>query len=610
MKVFWRVLAVATAGIAHVLLQAGPLFVRPDFAWNSFRAYFPGDQLSYMSMVVNASQGQFQAFEPFTETGVNNYPHAYYLLLGFAAHLTGIQPIQAWTFGGTLVQFFFICFLATTLVLLSRRAWTALLAPLPFLLGTFAFAFGPGWFTGLDSHAVLWGAFATIFTLNGEVFSLCIGGSALLLLLLAWVYAKRPWARYTLAAIGALLIGSLANIQTYSFFVVVFVAVYVIATYGVTVARRRWLWAIVSIAIAGLLFAVGPLISAKLGPLATLALGLAPAIPGLIVLLVRTKGIIAGFAVLAIVGAAPQLIGTALGILGHDPFLTYRVASSKNLGVGPIGIIGSLALTLPLVGILVTGIVRRSRLLVAYAVGVLFSWILMSSNDVWGANQEPYRFWLDTFVIVCMTILPIGVIALRSLYRSAEAPSGGLGLAEQAQADAMGAADTPLSRRGRAITAGALALVTLVGAVSTIDFVRFSADPAYHGLWNYNDPRYQAIAALAEEHSPPRGEMFVTDPCIDALGFKIVSGAPEASFNAGMAWPADYQGVKDVMDGRAKGTLDPEAARAAGVTRVVTDSACATADWATQYASSLQLLGTKSYDVAGQKGEISVWSIR
>lgn len=601
MRVFWRVLAIVAAGVAHVLLQAGPLFARPDFAWNSFRAYFPGDQLSYMSMVVNASQGQFESFEPFTETGVNNYPHAYYLLLGFGAHVLGIQPIQAWTFGGTVVQFLFICFLATTLVLLSKRAWVALLAPLPFLLGTFAFAFGPGWFTGLDSHAVLWGAFATIFTLNGEVFSLCIGGSALLLILLAWVYAKRPWARYTLAAVGALLIGSLANIQTYSFFVVVFVAVYVLAAYGVSVTRRRWVWAAVSLVIAGLLFAVGPVVSARLGPLATLALGLAPAVPGLIVLLIRTKGVIAGFAVLALIGAAPQLIGTALGILGHDPFLTYRVASSKNLGVGPIGIIASLALTLPLLGILAAGIVRRSNLLVAYSVGVLFSWTLMSANDVWGANQEPYRFWLDTFVVVCMTILPMGVLAVRAML----APG-----VDSAIAGSPEQAERPVGRRVRTWTFAAIALVTVVGAVSAIDMVRFSGDPAYHGLWNYNDPRYQAIAALAQKNLPPDGEMFVTDPCIDALGFKIVSGAPEASFNAGMAWPADYQGVKDVMDARAQGVFQPDAALAAGVTRVVADSACTTADWAAQYRDSLELLGSKPYDVNGQTGTISVWRVR
>jgi len=615
-RVFWRVLAIAAAGIAHVLLQAGPLFARPDFAWNSFRAYFPGDQLSYMSMVVNASQGQLQAFEPFTETGVNNYPHAYYLLLGIAAHVTGIQPIQAWTFGGLAVQFLFVCFLATTLVLLTKRAWPALLAPLPFIVGTFAFAFGPGWFTGLNSHAVLWGAFATIFTLNGEVFSLCVGGSALLMLLLGWVYARRRWSRYALGAVGAVLIGALANIQTYSFFVVVFVAVYVVATYGLAVARRTWLWVATSLVITALLFVAGPFVSAKFGPLATLALGLAPAVPGLIILLVRTRGIIAGFAVLAFLGAAPQLVGTALGIVGHDPFLTYRVASSKDLGVGPIGIIASLAVVLPLIGILVTGVLRRSKFLIAYPVGVLFSWTLMSANDIWGANQEPYRFWLDTFVVVCMTILPFGALAVQAIFHPRLADSSDaqdsevpLPLASTAQADVSGRAATGPSRRGRAIVLSAIAAITVIAAVSAIDFVRFSGDPAYHGLWNYSDPRYKAIGALADAHQPTNGEMFLTDPCIDALGFKIVSGSPEASFNAGMAWPADYAGVKDAMDLRAQGRLNIDKARAAGVTRVVTDSACET-DWAATYGSSLELLGTKAYDVSGQKGRISVWAIK
>lgn len=627
MKYFWRVLAIVAAGVAHVLIQAGPLFARSDFAWNSFRAYFPGDQLSYMSMVVNASQGRWSAVEPFTETGVNNYPHLYYLLLGLGARATGIGPLQAWSAGGLFVQFIFVCILATVLVLLCKRAWVALLAPLPFMFGTFAFLFSSGWFIGLDSHAVLWGAFATMFTLNGEAFSLCVGGVGLLMLLLAAVWAKRPWARIVLAAVGSLLIGVLANIQTYSFFVVVFVASYVVAVYGLATSRRRWVWSAVSAVLVGVLFLVGPLVAHDAGPLVTLVLGLAPALPGLIIMAVRTRGFLVGFVALAIVGAAPQLIGTALGIVGHDPFLTYRVASSKNLGVGPIGLIGSLALSLPLLGILVAGIYRRSRLWIAYSAGVLVSWVLMSSNDVWGANQEPYRFWLDTFVIVCMTILPIAAMVLRALLRGARPtdteqgtlagvqglPAATVSVPARREIGAGALRPSvvrPLGRRGVVVTSCALAVCAVVAVASMVDFARFSGDPAYHGLWNYNDARYRTIATLSQEHAPSAGGMFITDPCIDALAFKIVSGLPEAYYNAGMAWPARQKAVQRAMDDRANGVFDSGDAKAAGITRVVTDSSCKP-NWKAEYGSlSLTLLGTAPYSVNGTDETISVWGVR
>ncbi|MDQ1609998.1 MAG: hypothetical protein QOE16_2730, partial [Microbacteriaceae bacterium] len=461
MKYLWRVSAIVAAGVLHVLFQAGILFARSDFSWNSFRSYFAGDQLSYMSMVVNTYNGQLSNFEPFTETGVNNYPHLYYVLLGLGARVLGIEPLQAWSAGGLLVQFLLVCFLATVLVVVGGRAWLALLAPLPFILGTFSFLLAANaWFTGLASHAVLWGAFGTMFTLNGEVFSLCLGGAALLLLVLAWSWAKRPWVRIVLASVASLMIGITANVQTYSFLIVVFVAVYVVGAYGIVTARRRWWLALVSLALVGVLFIVGPLIAHDAGPLATLFLGLVPAFPGLIVVAIRSRGLLVLFIGLSVLAAAPQVVGTALGIVNHDPFLTYRVVSSNQLGVGFSGILGSLALLLPLLGILAAGIWRRSALWVAYPVGVLASWVIVSSNDIWGANQEPYRFWLDTFVMVCMTILPFAVMVVRSLLAgpSAEVEESPIAGATADVASGSTAAGVGRPRRRRLVVLSVLGL--------------------------------------------------------------------------------------------------------------------------------------------------------
>jgi hypothetical protein len=247
---------------------------------------------------------------------------------------------------------------------------------------------------------------------------------------------------------------------------------------------------------------------------------------------------------------------------------------------------------------------------IAYPVGVLAAWTIVSSNDVWGANQEPYRFWLDTFVIVCMTILPVAVIVVRSLLAGpsaevVEAPDKGATAGVVSESTAAGGRP----RRRRVVVLSVLVLCVVVGAVSTGDYVNFLRDPRYQGLWNYNNPRDKAIAAVAAENRPARGDMFVSDPCIDALEFKLVSGQPEAFYNAGMAWPKNEPAVQQVMMDRGNGLLIAAHAQSAGVTRVITDSACTTANWPMQYGSELTLLGTRHYDLNGVRQSISVWKI-
>ena len=386
--------AVVAAVLIHVWLQWGSLFVR-GFSWSSFRSYFAGDQLSYMSMVVNVSNGDFGSAEPFTQTGTNNYPHLYYNFLGLVSRITGISPLQAWSLGGLVAQALLVALLGVTLYLISRRWWTALLAPVPFVIGSFAVLLSDNWFTSMDSHAVLWGPFGVLFTLNGEAAALCLGAAAMLVMLLAHLrVTSRAW-KVALFALASATIGLLANIQTYSFLTTVYLASYVIGTYIIVTSTRRVLLAVLSGGLVVMLFLFGPIIAADAGPLVTLAMGLVPTLPALVALVVRTKGLAVLFLGLAGLAASPQIIGTMLGILGDDPFLTYRVASSKNLGVDWRGIVGALPLLVPLAATLVAGIRRRTALWIAYPIGAAVVWALGSTNDIWGANQEPYRFWLD-----------------------------------------------------------------------------------------------------------------------------------------------------------------------------------------------------------------------
>ncbi len=597
--------SILIAVIVHVALQWGALFARSDFSFSSFRAYFAGDQLSYMSMVVNASQGELANVEPFTQTGTNSYPHLYYYFLGTVSRIVGISPLQAWAVGGLISQMILVAVLATALVLLSRRWWAALLAPIPFILGTFSVFLSDSWFTAMDSHAVLWGPFGVLFTLNGESVGLCMGAAAMLLILIAFLRVRRPWARILLVCIASLTVGLLANVQTYAFLTVVYLLSYVVAAYVIVTARRPRLLAGISLVLVAGLFVVGPLIAAEAGPLVTLVMGLIPTVPGWIALITRSRGLVAGFILLAGLAAIPQLLGTAQGILGDDPFLTYRVASSKNLGVDWRGIVGSLGLSIPLLATLAAGLHRKNMLWIAYPVGALAAWILGATNDVWGANQEPYRFWLDLFVLISISALPIFVLAALSYFHPR--PERPISESESESDLAPGARS-----KTTLVATWVLALCVSAAAVSAVDFARFTIDTTYHSLWSYDTPRDNAVGQLGKEAvAEQTGGLIVVDPCVDVLAMKITSGAPVADYNVGMAWPADHEAVHTVMVERGENILSIEHAHAAGVEWVISDTACAV-DWAATYADDLKAVSSVVYyeNEVGEQEKIQMWKIQ
>lgn len=595
--------AVVAAVLIHVGLQWGPLFAR-GFSWSSFRSYFAGDQLSYMSMVVNVSNGDFGSAEPFTQTGTNNYPHLYYNVLGLISRVTGISPLQAWSLGGLVAQALLVALLGVTLYLVSSRWWTALLAPVPFVLGSFAVLLSDNWFTSMDSHAVLWGPFGVLFTLNGESAALCLGAAAMLVMLIAHLRVKSSAWKVTLFALASAAIGLLANIQTYSFLTTVYLASYVIGTYVIVTSTRRILLTALSGVLVVMLFVFGPIIAADVGPLVTLAMGLVPMLPALVALVVRTKGLAVLFLGLAGIAASPQIIGTMLGILGDDPFLTYRVASSKNLGVDWRGIVGALALLVPLAATLVAGIRRRVALWIAYPIGAVVVWALGSTNDIWGANQEPYRFWLDLYVLIAITSLPV-FVHVATAYLGAPAPD-----ARTVQTENLGDAPRP-DRATRPVALSVIAVCVLVAGVSALDFARFSSDETYHSLWNFNSPRDAAIGELGAQAASEDDDLVLTDPCIDVLAAKVTTGAPIVHFNAGMAWPAAHEEVKAVMVERAEGTLDPASLDAAGVGWVLTDSAC-DGDWQSTYAASIDEVDSRVYfeNDEGETEDITLWRVK
>ena len=133
------------------------------------------------------------------------------------------------------------------------------------------------------------------------------------------------------------------------------------------------------------------------GPLVLLVLAMAPALPGLF-LLWRQVGRVVLFAVLGYgLAAAPQVVLTLAGILGGDAFLSFRTGSANDLSVRPVdGLVAASPVLLPVLLVLAAGIRYREPLWVAVSGGGAAAWFVAATNDVWGANQEPYRMYLNS----------------------------------------------------------------------------------------------------------------------------------------------------------------------------------------------------------------------
>ena len=596
----WRARLAAGAAIvlaAGVFLasQAGMYLQTPGWSLSRFRAYYEHDQLGYLAIVKNWSEGQFQSFEPDTETGSNTYPRLYYEVIGFLARVLGLDPIVAWNVFGLLAQLALVVALALVLIGFGRRWWLGLLAPLPFLLGTFAFVYGADWFTSLASHAVIWGPFGILHSLNGEAVSLSIAGMSLLALAWLWLRPHAPRTRMLWTTGIGLVIGALGNVQTYSFIATVYLLLGILATLALFTGRHRIL-IIVSVALIPMVFLLGPLVAAAAGQLPTLVFGLVPALPGIILLTVRTRGALALYLAAIVVGASPQVVGTVVGLVSGDPFLAYRVASNSQLGVpAAVGLVSGIVLIVPLLGILIAAVLRRRALWAAYALGSATAWLLLATNDRWGANAEPYRLWMDAFFLIAATILPMLVLVARDLWASSTGAAAGPGKTGR-----------PVPRWAVIVGVG---VIVALAAVSLTDWSRFYNAEVARALLVTDSDRDRAASALARESAAENpGTLLLIGPCLDPRVIKVTSGVPVAYFHLGMAWPKEYEAVRAII-GNSQ-VLDFASARQANATQVLTDSLCPT-DWAALYGDRLVEQGSRPYRAAdGTAGTLTVWSIR
>lgn len=551
----------------------GPILGQP---WlNGFRNYFSSDQFAYAAIATNVSQGNLALVEPFNETGQLFYPSAWYLVLGLFSRLTGLPVHQAWTLLGVLAIAGTVLACGIVAWRASRLWWAPILPALALLTGTFALATGGYWYVILDRHAVLWGPFGTLFTLNAEVIGLCLIATGMVVLI---ALAVRSSTRRRLVALGVIgaLIGATANVQTYSFLTGVSLLAATAAVLGL-LSARTWRPTAATALLLALLYAFGDDVSAVAGHLPTFALLLVALSPGAWLLARQRPRQTAVFIGCLFLAASPQLIRTLLGVASQDPFLAYRQGSTDALSVpaGPGLIAAAIPVTLGL-ALLVAPRSTRPRWLTALALGLGLGWVLMASNDRWGFTQEPYRFWLQYFIVSVLLLSVATAITVRAF------------LTDRAASTHEPKAWIPTGLAGTA--------ALLLFLASLADFTGFWVFAREQGVFDTTTTESRQIAELGGQASG----LLAYGPCIDPLRLKLLAKTQVPYFNEGLAWPAESDRVKALIGYQRMGELHLDTMRQAGVGHVITDSRCPT-QW--KFAASDRVIP------AAQAGPFTLWQV-
>ena len=534
-----------------------------------FRAYFSNDQLSYAAIAVNSSQSIGSSAEPLTGTGVSFYPSGWYHFLGLVNNVTGVPVNLLWQVLGLATIGIAIAILGLIAHTLSRRWWAPILPGLALFTGTLSTFIHDYWYTSLSAHAVIWGPFGTLFTLNSGAIAL-MGGTVALALILWHLLA--PSRSNTRIFIAAALIGLLANLHTYAFFTTAsFAAAFITLTALITAKSRRR--TVLVIAATGLVLVFGNPIAALIGPLPLFALLLLvaaiAAYPFIKSNLHTTFSLIA----LAGIAASPQVIRTLLGIASQDEFLAYRQGSSLDLGVPLIAAaVAAVPLILFAIYILFVSRVmpgRSQEVIYSFFAATAIGAVIMSTNDLWGFNQEPYRFWLQYSIITGFLISILLAYALSFQQK----------------------------RTGLAV----LVVALLLWLISLADFAGFFSYAREQGVLPTQDSRALAIQELTKEIPSGSRELILSSRCTDPQLLKLITSRPVAFFNYGLAWPDNREEVRDLNERLTGNTLI--GLQAAQVGYVITDSNC-DSDWAYTEAG-INIISITPYD----SGALTLWRV-
>lgn len=602
--------AVSTAFLAVILQQVGQLREGRNPLLH-LRTEFWHDQLGYLAIAADVARGHFDNSEPVTMTGVSHYPRFYYSAVGAVARVTSLPTVVSWNLVSFALQFAAVLAVSLVIAGLARRWWAAFAGALPFFTGTFAYAIAGrenAWYTLLDAHAVMWGPFGVLFSNNAETAGLCVGVIALSAFVWVWRPGCSRRLRIIVTLLGAAGIGALSSFQTYSFLTFAYLATFAAAVAGIAAARRRMPLIVVSAALVLVVFLAGPLLAGRIGQLPTLIFGMLPAIPGFVIAVIRTRGLIAWAAGAAVAAALPQVSYTMTGMLTGDPFLSYRVASNHLLGiVSWQALLGASVVLVALVGSVVAASITRDRLAVVVASTALVVMPFLAVNDVWGANAEPYRFWIEGILLggiaACFVLARlVGVIRPAARGRAADR-EGAVG------------GSRPLAST---VLAATIIASAMLWAAALPDWVNSLRDDQMQATWNPYTSRETAIETLARAASSgPTEGLITTERCIDNRTMKANSGSPVANYHLGMAWPVNRDAIDAIIEARDDERLDIDAMRESDTKWVLTDSSCSS-NWENEYAGQLQRVDSRDYRIADDEvisdgsqtdGRITLWRL-
>jgi len=638
------------------------MLTRLGWTVGSFRLYTAFDQMANLAIVVNGAHGNFSSVEPFTETGSMIDPHLYFTLLGIVAHISGISPAVVYNVVGIGVQTLLVVGLSVGFVMLTERWWSAYFGAVPYLLGTLSSVTGGAWFTSLQSHGVLWGAFGVMFALNSQSVAISV---AALLMIAMMVRVRRQSRVLTNVGFGIVIgagVGFLANVDTYSFFATVFFSVFGLAAYGLATCGDRRAVVLSTVLLAVLLVA-GDSLATVVGRVAIFAAALLPATPGVVLAARRWKGGVLAALVALVVAASPQLIRYVLAARADDPFLKYRQVSSAHLSVPwHQAIVCALPLLTPLLFILVSGVYRRNSMWVAYSSGSLVAWLLLAENNFWGANQEPYQLWIIGYALVAFTIVPVLIDVATTLRESQGRGRGaprrrwwnvscrprwiafaacsvaiwfvvlrsdlwgtnqaayrwwidGLivmvvtGVPILLDAVLFGEGDSPRRHSGSRWWNLVIAVLMMssigTAELSTIDWYHFYL--ATEGQsFSFATAQDRAMAGVAA-HVTNR-QLVLVDQCLNPEILKVITDVRVAYYSVGLAWPRSYAAIKRAFTSVTTDSTTPAEARAAGIGWLVTLTTCHDV-WPNAFSRSLEHVASEQIGPS-TRGAVTLWRIR
>ena len=522
--------------------------------------------------------GQLGLVEPFTQTGSSFYPSLWYKLVGVFANLTGLEVTSAWSLLGFSVVLGSVLFIGIASWKITGKSWAPLVIGVLMWIGPLANVLFDNWFVNLKSHAVLWGPYGALYPLNGETAGLSLGSAALVLGY--WTISRPQWpraAQFTCLALSALVLGVVANFQTYSFLTLTAVAIWALAVGGLLrVKSRKFLFPTILLLV--LVLAIGPSIRETVGALPVYLLMLTPALPGIWALARLQFALAVTALVFFVMGAAPQVLWMISGTLAEDPFLNYRVDQSGELGV-PLWafiVFGSPVL-LAWGAILRVQILRNGTREIALLVGWFIAFVVLSFNNFWGFGQEPYRFWINSVIVF------VFIAALT--FPSAEMSSY-------------------FSARSSAVLS---TLAIILVAASFWNVGAFRTYVAAQGNIDFESPQMKAISQIVAENDTGEG-LLTSEPCIDPRHLKVVTGVPVAFYNLGLAWPENKAEIDTVISAGVAGVLDTGLMRTAGITYLLTDSACPTG-WDPSTQMGVAKIAQLDYSVDAEVRTLTLWRL-